>query len=43
MCLISRNEWSPNGGNVITPEALLLIGPLDGEAYGWEPQMSHFR
>ena len=33
MCLISRNEWSPNGGNAIALETLLSIGPLDGEAY----------
>ena len=34
MCLISRNEWSPNGGNVICQKVLLFNGVFFGEAYG---------
>ena len=37
MCLISRNEWSPNGGNANGPWSLLLSCPLDGEAYAFPP------
>ena len=37
MCLISRNEWSPNGGNANGPGSNLEGGPLDGEAYGPPP------
>ena len=33
MCLIFRNEWSPNGGNVICQKALLFNGVFLGEAY----------